>query len=154
MPPAANTTRTQEVLVQLGYDPGSIAYGDISGIGYYSITNNADGSIARDVSGYPAPILTPWPSKAVWHSVRAALDADGYEIPRHLRAYVPAPQSDAEPQPSVEYPIDAVILLRRLNVTEPTSTTRSNLKRAESMLTPEQFDEYETRYARMYGEDD
>ena len=154
MPPAANTTRTKEVLVQLGYDPGSIAYDDMSGLGYYSIARNADGSMARHPSGHAVVTLTPWPSKAVWHNVRAALDADGYEIPRHLRAYAPAPQSDAEPQPSVEYPIDAVILLRRLNVTEPTSTTRSDLKRAESMLTPEQFDEYETRYARMYGEDD
>ena len=150
MPPAANTTRTQEVLVQLGYDPGSIAYDDMSGLGYYSIAKNADGSMVRHPSGHAVVTLTPWPSKAVWQNVRAALDAEGYEIPRHLREYVPAP----EPQPSVEYPIDAVILLRRLNATEPTSATRSDLKRAESMLTPEQFDEYETRYARMYGEDD
>lgn len=148
MPPAANTTRTQEVLARLGYDPGSIAYDDMSELGYYSIAKNADGSMARHPSGHVVVTLTPWPSRAVWHDVRAALDADGYEIPRHLRGYAPAPQSDAE------YPIDAVILLRRLNVTEPTSTTRSDLKRAESMLTPEQFDEYETRYARMYGEDD
>lgn len=151
MPPAANTTRTQEVLVQLGYDPGSIAYDDISGLGYYSITN-ADGSIARDASGDPVVTLTPWPSEAVWQNVRAALDADGYFIPRHLRAYAPAPSEQEET--GFEYPIDAVILLRRLNVTEPTSATHSDLLRAESMLTPEQFDEYETRYARMYGEDD
>ena len=120
----------------------------MSGLGYYSIAKKADGSMVRHPSGHAVVTLTPWPSRAVWQNVRAALDADGYEIPMHLREYAPAPQSDAE------YPIDAVILLRRLNVTEPTSTTRSDLKRAESMLTPEQFDEYETRYARMYGEDD
>ena len=152
MQPAVNATITREVLVQLGYDPGSVAYDDMSGLGYYSIAKNADGSMARHPSGHAVVTLTPWPSRAVWHNVRAALDADGYEIPRHLREYEPAPSEQEEP--NVEYPIDAVILLRRLNVTEPTSTTRSDLKRAESMLTPEQFDEYETRYARMYGEDD
>ena len=152
MPPAANTTRTQEVLVQLGYDPGSIAYDGMGGVGYYSITKNADGSTARNAAGHVVVTLTPWPSRAVWHNVRAALDADGYFIPRHLRAYAPAPSEQEES--GVEYPIDAVILLRRLNVTEPTSTTHSDLKKAESMLTPEQLDEYETRYARMYGEDD
>ena len=152
MPAAANTTRTQEVLVQLGYDPGSIAYDGMSGAGYYSIARNADGSMARHPSGHVEVTLTPWPSETVWQNVRAALDADGYFIPNHLRKYVPGQRP--EPKPDTAYPIDAVILLRRLNVTEPTSTTRSDLKRAESMLTPEQFDEYETRYARMYGEDD
>ena len=152
MLPAVNTTRTREALVQLGYDPGSIAYDDMSGLGYYSIAKNADGSMARQPSGHAVVTLTPWPSKAVWHNVRAALDADGYFIPNHLRKYVPGQRP--EHKPDAEYPIDAVILLRRLNVTEPTSTTHSDLMRAESMLTPEQFDEYETRYARMYGEDD
>ncbi len=126
----------------------------MSGLGYYSIAKNADGSMARHPSGHAVVTLTPWPSEVVWVNVRRALEADGYFIPRHLRAYMPAPQSDTEPQPNVEYPIDAVILLRRLNATEPTSTTHSDLKQAESMLTPEQLDEYHARYARMYGEDD
>lgn len=136
----------QQAFKDLGVDPKLVLADSVSSSGFSLVLTDVRGK--RLWSPDKKTMLSqssPWRSAADWASVRDAMLADGLGHAKR-RGNTEAPALNS-------YPVDEAILLRRLDATKPTPASGAALQVAEDKLTTAQLDEYETRYAKMYGED-
>lgn len=141
---------TLSALHDAGYKPSLIVAEEINGLGYTELVTDASGMPVRTADGRNyAAVRKHWNSREEWKTIYAALVEDGFEIPRHLRAYGGEDGNES----AVDFPIDNAIVLRRQSLFNPSTEATNALLEATDLLTSEQLEEYEARYAKMYGED-
>ena len=145
MPSKTLNPLTQAQFKRLGIDPGRVTRDGISAAGYELIQMDADGKRRLDHSGGMIVAKHEWPTREDWMLVRAAMVGDGLK-------WSGEDETIAE-DPGL-YPVDRAILLRRQIFSDPTTQRIVDLKNLRDSFSAAQLDEYETRYAKMYGEDD